>query len=419
MGVINRTKGVLQSAMSDEVVRSVDSDRSRLPDWEPEDEPEVEPEPRPKKKSAALLKRKKAEGEQSKSAKKDAPVARPKRRAISDFETWTDNDNVEVPREITINRTHEPAPIVDELYDEDTGSLDNDDDDSEFELLTSLEDAEAPEAWDPETVSVADEDNEPQDSSATHSPAELPQSTALENDYTTDAQSPIDETAFDAPYLAEDRENVVSTSAPETPHLEDEMTDVDINELPEAPKKSHHELIQEHSDAPLDLSRAISLDALDQIVFPTDSEGYNKANVDAMMGFLRLSLSLYIRQADRLEKTIEGLANELEERNELYSRARTKIEASVSAARLHDAEADRDHLASVVRDLASQLGVDANELIGGNDPTDDVLVFNPVSSTPQNLASTSAEDDEVTEVSTPDSSPESADEEILTWGALK
>ena len=239
----------------------------------------------------------------------------------------------------------------------------------------------------------------------------------LENGLSDDFDSQLD--SFDsAPNEPTSDPLLTSSETSDSSRLEDDMTNIDLDELPEAPKKSSHELIQDHSEAPLDLSRAISLEALDQIVFPTDSEGYNRANVDAMMGFLRLSLSLYIRQAERLEGTIAGLATELEERTNLYAKARGQLEDSVSISALRDAEADRDHLTAVVRDLASQLGVDANELIGGNDTQDEVLVFQSVASTPSSAQSRTG-DSEVVETPAPAREPDDSDDEILSWGSLK
>lgn len=413
MGVIDRTKDAFRSAMSDEVVRSVDSKRSRLPDWEREEDPEAELKPRSAKKPKVSPKRKKASGDKT---AKPVTEDKPQRRAISDFDVWKDDGEVEEPRGITIEKnTYESTPLRDEFYD-DTSLLDDEDDDSEFDNLTSLDDEPA-EAWDPETVSLDDDTEVAQDSSDLTSPAELPQSTAFENDMSIDLDSQSDSSSNSLDEAAS--EPLPTPSEPsDSSRLEDDMTDIDLDELPEAPEKSSYELIQEHSEAPLDLSRAISLEALDQIVFPTDTEGYNRANVDAMMGFLRLSLSLYIRQAERLEGTIAGLASELEERTGLYAQARAKLEASVPVSDLRDAEADRDHLTAVVRDLASQLGVDANELIGGNEAQDEVLVFRAVASSPSGAQDRTEEPDEVQPPEDEDK-PDDSDDEILSWGSLK
>lgn len=413
MGVIDRTKDAFRSAMSDEVVRSVDSKRSRLPDWEREEDPEAELKPRSAKKPKVSPKRKKASGDKT---AKPVTEDKPQRRAISDFDVWKDDGEVEEPRGITIEKnTYESTPLRDEFYD-DTSLLDDEDDDSEFDNLTSLDDEPA-EAWDPETVSLDDDAEVAQDSSDLTSPAELPQSTAFENDMSIDLDSQSDSSSNSLDEAAS--EPLPTPSEPsDSSRLEDDMTDIDLDELPEAPEKSSYELIQEHSEAPLDLSRAISLEALDQIVFPTDTEGYNRANVDAMMGFLRLSLSLYIRQAERLEGTITGLASELEERTGLYAQARAKLEASVPVSDLRDAEADRDHLTAVVRDLASQLGVDANELIGGNEAQDEVLVFRAVASSPSGAQDRTEEPDEVQPPEDEDK-PDDSDDEILSWGSLK
>lgn len=413
MGVIDRTKDAFRSAMSDEVVRSVDSKRSRLPDWEREEDPEAELKPRSAKKPKVSPKRKKASGDKT---AKPVTEDKPQRRAISDFDVWKDDGEVEEPRGITIEKnTYESTPLRDEFYD-DTSLLDDEDDDSEFDNLTSLDDEPA-EAWDPETVSLDDDTEVAQDSSDLTSPAELPQSTAFENDMSIDLDSQSDSSSNSLDEAAS--EPLPTPSEPsDSSRLEDDMTDIDLDELPEAPEKSSYELIQEHSEAPLDLSRAISLEALDQIVFPTDTEGYNRANVDAMMGFLRLSLSLYIRQAERLEGTITGLASELEERTGLYAQARAKLEASVPVSDLRDAEADRDHLTAVVRDLASQLGVDANELIGGNEAQDEVLVFRAVASSPSGAQDRTEEPDEVQPPEDEDK-PDDSDDEILSWGSLK
>lgn len=413
MGVIDRTKDAFRSAMSDEVVRSVDSKRSRLPDWEREEDPEAELKPRSAKKPKVSPKRKKASGDKT---AKPVTEDKPQRRAISDFDVWKDDGEVEEPRGITIEKnTYESTPLRDEFYD-DTSPLDDEDDDSEFDNLTSLDDEPA-EAWDPETVSLDDDTEVAQDSSDLTSPAELPQSTAFENDMSIDLDSQSDSSSNSLDEAAS--EPLPTPSEPsDSSRLEDDMTDIDLDELPEAPEKSSYELIQEHSEAPLDLSRAISLEALDQIVFPTDTEGYNRANVDAMMGFLRLSLSLYIRQAERLEGTITGLASELEERTGLYAQARAKLEASVPVSDLRDAEADRDHLTAVVRDLASQLGVDANELIGGNEAQDEVLVFRAVASSPSGAQDRTEEPDEVQPPEDEDK-PDDSDDEILSWGSLK
>lgn len=413
MGVIDRTKDAFRSAMSDEVVRSVDSKRSRLPDWEREEDPEAELKPRSAKKPKVSPKRKKASGDKT---AKPVTEDKPQRRAISDFDVWKDDGEVEEPRGITIEKnTYESTPLRDEFYD-DTSPLDDEDDDSEFDNLTSLDDEPA-EAWDPETVSLDDDAEVAQDSSDLTSPAELPQSTAFENDMSIDLDSQSDSSSNSLDEAAS--EPLPTPSEPsDSSRLEDDMTDIDLDELPEAPEKSSYELIQEHSEAPLDLSRAISLEALDQIVFPTDTEGYNRANVDAMMGFLRLSLSLYIRQAERLEGTITGLASELEERTGLYAQARAKLEASVPVSDLRDAEADRDHLTAVVRDLASQLGVDANELIGGNEAQDEVLVFRAVASSPSGAQDRTEEPDEVQPPEDEDK-PDDSDDEILSWGSLK
>lgn len=409
MGVVNKAKGLFQGSLADEPIRTVDEGHSKLPDWEPDELPE--PEPKAPRRSLKDVNWKRS-GKSSNAVAEVKPAPKPQRRSISDFETWTDDDVTEAPREITVDQVEEPYETLDSIGSSNEFDAD-DSDDEMLDNLTSLDDEPA-EAWDPSTVSVASDDVEPQDSSPTPDYAEPLQTTAFESDSNEDDLGFIED---DAPVATRTPEHV----SRDTPlnQLEDEMTETEFEELPDAPDKSSEELIRDHSEAPIDLSRAISLEALDQIVFPTDSNGYNRANVDAMLGFLRLSLSLYIRQADRLEKTIENLAEELERRNDQYTAARRQLNASVPTSHLEDERAESDRLAGVVKDLASRLGLDSTDLLGKPDEGGDVLVFQSGAFSPRS-SSSEPDQPEAKPSATPAAQVDAdEDDEILKWGSLK
>lgn len=408
MGVFSKTTGLLKSPLSDEVVRTVDADRSELPTWEPEEDQEPQtPKKKPQSKSKAPKKKKPVQAASSPKPKK--------KRAIDQFETWEDEDFTEDPREVTIDRqdedsVQEPESIV---LDESGYGLDIDDDsDDEFEELTSLDDNPRP--HEPESITS---ESSPQDLENTV------ESFYPEDDSEVDKPSENEASPFELQStVLEHNENNTLDDDPQTEESEPKMTSQNI-ELPDVTPATSEELIREHSEAPLDLSRAISLDSLDNIVFPNETEGYNRANVDTMMSFLRLSLSLYIRQNERLERTISNLAEELEERTNQYVKARDAVEASVSPLE-HDATLEEnERLERTVRDLASRLNLDVDSLLEPDTSDDDALVFGRVSTDDTNQVESPSPQEDVDDTQSEankdaDVSDEEDEDELQFW-ALK
>lgn len=420
MGLVNKTRGVINSAISDEVIRSVDADRSKLPDWEPEEDFEPEPKPKDKKtmKKPALKKSNK------KRPSSEAPVKPKKPRSIADFETWDDDDEPEAPREITVDEWEKaeeeaPYPTVDSIGA--TSPVEEDEDDEMLDDLTSLNSPNEADAWDPYSEDTTAEYEAPQDSSDDRGYADTPQSTddetPLRDTYSDEYEGDDDfgPTALDDPY--EDLE--------ESTKREDPMPEsIDVSDLPEIEPKTSEELISEHSAAPIDLSRAISLEALDEVEFPeTSGSGYSKANVDAMMGFMRLSIDLYMRQSQRLQSAIESLAEELEERNEQYGQLRHQLSASINPEAYSASEDERERLEGLARSYADQLGLNPDEALGTRQDGEE-LFFGSLST--RQAPSESSE--EVVDRVDDDSAPADKDAEegnegsssdpMLNWGSF-
>lgn len=423
MGVVNKTKGLFRGAMSDEPVRTVDEKRSRLPDWEPDELPE--PEPKQKSDSRARASR---PAKVAKPTKTQETPVKPRRRSISDFETWDDDDSTGSPREIEVDQAEEPYPVSGDLGVINESGED-DSDDEMLDSLTSFENDEPKEAWDPSTVDLGQESDGVQDSSPMPYYAETPQTTVSDDDPSAHGPEDFDNLDdLDDLEILDDVSDDVNDVEPNEPgetindnpptQLEDEMTETEFEELPEVSSKTSKELIRDYSDEPLDLSRAISLEALDQIVFPRADDGYNRANVDAMLSFLRLSLNLYVRQAEHHERTVENLAEELETRNDQYEAARKQLRASVPRSALNDERAETDRLSGVVRDLASRLGMDSSELLGKAEEGADALVFQPFA------APAKADPPEEREKPSPEphsdtDSTDDGEDEVLRWGSLR
>lgn len=420
MGLVNKTRGVINSAISDEVIRSVDADRSKLPDWEPEEDFELEPKPKDKKpmKKPALKKSK-----NKKDSFSEIPAKPKKPRSIADFETWDDDDAPEAPREITVDEWEEaeeaPYPTVDSIGA--TSPIEEDEDDEMLDDLTSLDSPNEEDAWDPYSEDTTAEYEAPQDSSDDRGYADLPQSTDDEmsfSDTYPDEYKGDDD--FDATTLDDPHEDLEESTKREDPMPES----IDVSDLPEIETKPSEELISEHSAAPIDLSRAISLEALDEVEFPeTSGNGYSKANVDAMMGFMRLSIDLYMRQSQRLQSAIESLADELEERNEQYGQLRHQLSKSIDPETYSASEDERERLEGLVRNYADQLGLNPDEALGARQDGEE-LFFGSLSThqapsdSSEEVVDRADDDSTPTDKDAEEGSEESSSDPMLNWGSF-
>lgn len=414
MGVFDKAKGLISTPLADEPVRAVDNKRARLPTWEPD-----QPEEKPKATAKAKPKKTKSTSQNTKkNTKANSSNPRPKSppRAIANFSTWNDDDEVGAPRSVRVTPERKTTMTESEL-----AALENDPivDDSELEEETSeTPSLESLEAWDPYTADEEDELDEVMNSSHVNAPVETPQSTddepALTDYALPEAQS----------YVEDDTTETMSPEMNVTP------TDVDLPQVPtpevtldELPQREATETREEvvarfTAGETLDLKRAISLEALDNLAIPDEANGYNKANVDAMMSFLRLSLDLYARRVKQLEGLTENLAEEHSELSKDYAQLREVAGTMISVEDFAREREAREDLEAAVMELSAAAGVDSSKYLAPKEEEFVLTFSSKAKASKGEAAGVDSEDDSEDSLSLSNSNNDPADDdsEDLLWG---
>lgn len=414
MGVFDKAKGLISTPLADEPVRAVDNKRARLPTWEPD-----QPEEKPKATAKAKPKKTKSTSQNTKkNTKANSSNPRPKSppRAIANFSTWNDDDEVGAPRSVRVTPERKTTMTESEL-----AALENDPivDDSELEEETSeTPSLESLEAWDPYTADEEDELDEVMNSSHVNAPAETPQSTDDEPAL-TDYALPEDQS-----YVEDDTTETMSPEMNATP------TDVDLPQVPtpevtldELPQRDATETREEvvarfTAGETLDLKRAISLEALDNLAIPDEANGYNKANVDAMMSFLRLSLDLYVRRVKQLEGLTENLAEEHSELSKDYAQLREVAGTMISVEDFAREREAREDLEAAVMELSAAAGVDSSKYLAPKEEEFVLTFSSKAKASKGEAAGVDSEDDSEDSLSLSNSNNDPADDdsEDLLWG---
>lgn len=372
MGVFDKAKGLLSAPLADEPVRAVDNQRARLPTWEPE-----QPEEKQNSSEKATPKKTKSTSSKTKKKTKTAPsTSKPKAppRAIANFSTWSDEDDVGAPRSVRVTPERKASMTESELsaLEEDLDTTDEDlQEETHSEETPALESLEA---WDPYAAEDDDELDEVMNSSQEPIPTETPQSTDDEPAL-TDYALP-DET----PHVENDETETMSAEMNVTPEDVDipQVPEVTLDELPqrEATESTEEIIARFTAGETLDLKRAISLEALDNLAIPEESNGYNRANVDAMMSFLRLSLDLYSRRVKQLESLTGDLAEEHSTLTKEYAQLREVSEAMIPVEVFAREREAREDLETAVMELSSAAGVDSSKYLAPKEE-EFVLTFSP------------------------------------------
>lgn len=416
MGVFDKAKGLISTPLADEPVRAVDNKRARLPTWEPD-----QPEEKPKATAKARPKKTKSTSQNTKKntkAKATSGNPKPKSppRAIANFSTWNDDAEVGAPHSVRVTPERKATMTESEL-----AALEDDpivDDPELEEEVTETPSLESLEAWDPYTADEEDELDEVMNSSHVNAPAETPQSTDDEPAL-TDYALPEDQS-----YVEDDTTETMSPEMNATP------TDVDLPQVPtpevtldELPQRDATETREEvvarfTAGETLDLKRAISLEALDNLAIPDEANGYNKANVDAMMSFLRLSLDLYVRRVKQLEGLTENLAEEHSELSKDYAQLREVAGTMISVEDFAREREAREDLEAAVMELSAAAGVDSSKYLAPKEEEFVLTFSSKAKASKGEAAGVDSEDDSEDSLSLSNSNNDPADDdsEDLLWG---
>lgn len=408
MGVFDRAKGLISAPLADEPVRAVDNHRAKLPTWEP-DEPAEKPEASEKAKSK---KTKSAPAKSQKKTKVTPNLEKPKSppRAIANFSTWNDEDDVGSPRSVRVTPEKKASMTEAELSAlEDILILEEPDED----VPTEVPMPEPQDAWDPYAADEEDELDDVMNTSHHVSPAETPQSTDDEPMLPDYAQLP------EEPYVEPDETEMMSPEMNAIPADAElpQTSEVTLDELPKRddPATSEEVIARFTDGETLDLKRAISLEALDNLAIPDEVNGYNKANVDAMMSFLRLSLDLYVRRVKQLEGLTGNLAEEHSTLSKEYSELREFAETMISVEKFAREREAREDLETAVVELSAAAGVDSSKYLAPKEE-EFVLTFSQKASSSK-PAEASVDSSEANEAAGLEALNDSDDDsEDLLWG---